>query len=1105
MNRSWRARSVDSTLVHTLVDSCNLAPLVALTLVARGIESIEEAELFLNPNLERDWSDPLAIPGMSDVTDRLEEALRANKRILVFGDFDVDGISATALMLRGLKALGAQQLAYLIPNRMNEGYGLSLNVLPRVIDAQPDIVITVDCGISSQVEVAELLAQSIEVCITDHHEPSNLAPQDVPIADPKLEADSPLSQLAGAGVALKLIAALGARFGQPDLWRELVDLASLGTIADFMPLQGENRALVAQGLSLMRTARRPGISAVLNLSHRDTTDIRATDLSFSLIPRLNAAGRMGAPDKALELLIDDDPARSQELALALDTANTLRRETESKLLVSVLEQAAKDYHGQKILVIAGEDWHEGIRGIVASRLVSRYGVPVIVFSLVDDEARGSGRSFGAVNLFKAVECCGDMTLRFGGHEAAVGVTVARDRIDEFRQRIEKIMEEEPDENLHPPLLVDTQLALGDISVQSIEELKALEPYGHDNREPLFVSCGVGLQCVRTVGAKKNHLSLTAVKEKGSVQGIWFNCPAVEDFLDYRGQVDIVYRLQIDEWNGRKKPKLMIERIYRLEKLADTSPTTRQEEEPTPADKPSAPDELDTTPLSPGECLSPSEPSVPSKPLSSDELACKIVGAPITLHAAQRSTLEALAQGESVLTVMATGRGKSLIFQIHAAQLALTAKRASIFVFPLRALIADQYRHVLEGFTRLGLSARALSGECTADEKDNIFGGLYEGKIDVLLTTPEFLYLHAWRFSQSNRIGFIVYDEAHHIHPERLANRTAYYELEDLRAQFSQTQYLAVTATSNEHITTDIKKALDIDRVIVDDTRRDNLRINDLRNCPQRDAELIQLIESGGKTIVYINSRPQAITLTRLLRKQLSRKSETIAFYHAGLTRVERRCIEEGFRTGTLTTIISTSAFGEGVNIPDVAQVILYHLPFNAVAFNQMSGRAGRNGQPAYVHLLYSSEDARINEQILLPLIPNRAALVALFRTLTQLASLDPAKKSVASSYEQLARSCKQVDARCVLDEAGVRIGCAIFAELGLLTFEENEPNLRIVLHKDAEKVELSSSSLYLEGEDELALFEQFKTWALEASVEELREQITGPLIPGNDGEVYTDE
>jgi single-stranded-DNA-specific exonuclease len=1103
---------------------------------------------------------------MTAVADALEGAIRAQKRILVFGDFDVDGISASACMLRGLAALGVSADS-LIPHRMNEGYGLTASALERVYEKRPEVLITVDCGISAREEIAQLRSRGIEVLVTDHHEPSDCVPEGIPVANPKLDKDSSQANLAGVGVALKLIALLGERFGQPQLWRDLIDLATLGTLADVMPLTGENRALAAEGVRILNRSPRPGISSVLALSKRGGRPLTATDLSFSLIPRLNAAGRMGDPGRALELLIDDDPLHASEVAHALDAANNERRAVESALLNEALAQVDATWHDQKIIIVAGEDWHEGVRGIVASRLASRYGVPAIVFSLVNGEARGSGRSIGNINLFEAVDRCADLALRFGGHEAAVGVTILSGALDAFRERMEIVMEGEPEEDFHPPRLADAQLALSDFDVEAIEQLALLEPYGQDNREPLFVTRGVFLRDARAVGARKNHLSFKVTDGRRSVPAIWFQCPCLADFISCASAVDIVYRLQVDEFNGFKRAKLMVEQIYRISSRDGSSSPRDDEPSPqddsalrqddgfSPRDKSVSPQDDSALRQDGGESLCGDNALSQNLEATIPELAAQIVGAPLQLHPAQSEALEALKAGESVLAIMATGRGKSLIFQTHAARLALASKKASVFIYPLRALIADQYVHLADGFARLGLKACSLTGENTMGEKDRIFQGLYEGDIDVLLTTPEFFLLHAWRFAQSARVGFIVFDEAHHIQTERASDRESYHDLSALREHFPSACYLAVTATADDRITGGICRALDIKRVIVDDTRRDNLCVDDARDLYDRELYLSSLVEQGDKTVIYVNSRAQAVDLTRLLRKRTSAQAESIVFYHAGLTRAERRTIEEGFRSGRLRIIISTSAFGEGVNVPDITHVVLYNLPLSAVAFNQMSGRAGRNGQKATVHLLYAAADVGFNQRLLAPLAPGREELATLYRVLRARSGADSdnggggggnksngalsdnngdrggalsnsdipsssASPPFTVSLKQLAQDCENARPRCDLDERGVATGLAIFGELGLLWWEDDGPGgpsdpvgsgnirgpvgvddacRRITLASADRRVELSASSRYLEGREEFALFEQFRQWAFQASPEELREQLRGPLVPSADG------
>ena len=414
-SRRWDLLGADPQAEKTLATALGVSRLVARVLAARGITDVGEARAFLTPSLERDWADPLVIPGMSEAADRVERAVRAGEDIAVFGDFDVDGMSSTCILALGLRELGGHARAY-IPHRFGEGYGLTKAALDRVLaDGKPDLIVTVDNGIAAKREVEWLREQGIDVVVTDHHEPADLVPQGVPVTDPKLAADGPSRDLAGAGVALKLLAALGQRLGRPDVWRSYTDVAALGTLSDMMQLSPENRALVADGIERLRRTSRPGLVALAACAGQDISKVTADSLPFSIIPRLNAAGRMGTTDVAIDLLMTNDPAQAPVLAGQLEDINRQRREIESALTDEALAKVAATWHGGRVIVVGGEGWHEGVKGIVASRIVNRYHVPTILFTIQDGIARGSGRSVGSVDLFRAVEQCSDLLVRFGGH------------------------------------------------------------------------------------------------------------------------------------------------------------------------------------------------------------------------------------------------------------------------------------------------------------------------------------------------------------------------------------------------------------------------------------------------------------------------------------------------------------------------------------------------------------------------------------------------------------------------------------------------------------------------------------------------------------------
>ena len=523
MSAQFKILKANPASVAHLQQELNLPRFLATTLVARGIVDSEEARQFLEPDLERDWSDPYDLPGLLAVVDALEKVIKSEKHIVVFGDFDADGISATAALTLGLRELGAHVTPF-IPLRFTEGYGLTEAALERVFALDPDFIVTVDCGIACKEEVEIVKKAGIGIAVTDHHEPLDLVPVGIPIANPKLDPGCPSSLLAGVGVALKVLQAVGGRLGKPHLWRDYIDIAMLGTVADLMPMIGENRALVAAGLESINTAPRDGIAALLATTGMTDRKMNSTNIGFTVIPRLNAAGRLGDAQPALDLLLSRDFDEASERAARLESINDKRRLLEAELSEVAQAQASEIYRGKRILVVADEGWHEGVKGIVASRLVNQYGVPVLLFTIEDGEARGSGRSVGQVNLLKGIESVSDLLIRFGGHEAAAGVTLPADKLPEFTERLQAYMEQLPAESFYPRIQIDSCVDLEELTLDRVRELELLAPFGQENPTPRFLARGVSLTNCRAVGASKNHFSCTLSDGKNKLSGIMFNCP-----------------------------------------------------------------------------------------------------------------------------------------------------------------------------------------------------------------------------------------------------------------------------------------------------------------------------------------------------------------------------------------------------------------------------------------------------------------------------------------------------------------------------------------------------------------------------------------------------
>lgn len=1095
----WCIAPNNPELEERLASGLGVAPLVARIMVAHGIGGVEEGRLFLTPSLERDWADPLIIPGMAEVAARVERAVRDGEVIAVFGDFDVDGITSTCLLTEALRQLGACVHPF-IPHRFDEGYGLTAQALDRVVEeCAPSLVITVDNGIAARDEVVALAGRGIDIVVTDHHEPSDLVPVGIPVTDPKMVDESPSRELAGAGVALKLVQILGERLGQPQLWRSYTEVAALGTVSDMMCLTPENRALVADGIAHMRATARPGYIALAAVTRTDLSTITADALSFSLIPRLNAAGRMADPTLALDLLLARDAVEAGRLAAALEEINQQRRAIEAELTGQAEELAERTYDGGRAIVVGGEGWHEGVKGIVASRLVNRYHVPALLFSIEDGVARGSGRSVGSVNLFEAVEKCSDLLIRFGGHAGAVGVTCAVENLDALRDRLNAVLADLPAEDFEDRGEIAATVGLDELDIETIRQIGMLEPFGQGNRVPLLAARGVTMCDRAVVGKTGDHMRFIATDGAASVPAIMFRAPEVERLVNCDTVVDLVFEAVAECWQGRVKSKLMIKDIL-----------CRSCEEPVSADE-----ALVRVGERAGEGDRASKPACVrpcAVPVDADRRAAlarlpyeqltrslihTFIG-PAEPHRAQMEALDALKERRGVLAVMGTGRGKSLIFHVHAVREAILNGSASIFVYPLRALVTDQAYHLQETLASLGVRVGVLTGDTPTAARDRAFSLLGGGKLDIVLTTPEFLSIHRARFAASRRIGFVVVDEAHHVAGAKGGDRTAYLDMPQILHDLLDPTVLAVTATASAEVTAEICRLLPVDSQVVDAAVRENLELDDGRDLSSRENRLVSIVATGQKSVVYVNSRDQAQALCRTLRRRVPELGARIAFYHAGLTRPERASVEAAFRDGELACIVSTSAFGEGVNIPDIRHVVLYHMPFGDIEFNQMSGRAGRDGAPASIHLLYSGRDARINERLLDAAAPDRRELVTLYRALQTMWRRHrggaPTGPLPASDLD-IAQMCLAVDARTPVDERAVPSGLAIFEELGFAHVAGDDDVRAIEMVENPGHVDLNRSILYLEGLHARREFSAFRDWALSASAHDMLTRINRPITP----------
>lgn len=928
----WTMRTTSAALAAELGHELGLYTIVAKVFVARGFDTLEKIRDFIDRSIDRSWSDPKDIPGMVEVADSLEHAVKGHKKICIFGDYDTDGMTAAAIMYNTLTFLGSRP-EVVLPLREGEGYGLSEAALERVYAMQPDVLLTVDCGVSAVEAVSELVKRGIKVLITDHHEVSESIPQGIPLADPKLNPRSPAVILAGAGVALKLAALLSTRFKQDTLWKSQIGLAALGTIADCMPLIGENRALVFNGIKNIAEHPPLGVSAIFERSTIKMDALSSESLSFGLIPRLNASGRMSDPMISFDLLTTQSQEEADRLARKLENLNKERKLLEASLYAQALEQLEPLSKDQRVIVVGGKGWHQGVRGIVASKLSREYGVPALVFSLNEGLAVGSGRSVGTIDLYAAVSKLSDLLVRFGGHPLAIGATLNEADLKEFTLRLNAELEKLPNEAFDIVEKIDCTVSLAQLSFESVEELDIFEPHGNDNPHPVFLTHDLMIKNARFVGEEKNHLSFKVSDGTKELLAIWFNVP-YKKLDDVPTVTDLVYRVQIDTWRGRSTLKLFV-----LDMLFSKTKEPAFLNADCSLNKDSNNLELLST----------------DKTIN-ETLAYRMIGAEVTLRAAQVKCLETLQEGKSTLAIMATGRGKSLIFHLHAAKIALLRKESSLFIYPLRSLINDQLYSLSQALSTLGIRCASLTGASEQNERTETEKALEQQTTHIVLATPEYVLANRHAGAFWSKFSFVVVDEAHHIATSSTSFRPGYTQLEQLRQMAPQATFLALSATSDKPTTDSIVSSLGVENIVVDTSKRLNLRFVDKRNSQDRYKETATIIAESTKALIYVSSRPGALELCKSLRKDLRDKAHHIAFYHAALTTQDRRKVEAAFRSGELTCLVATSAFGEGVNIPDIRDVILYDLPYSIIDFNQMSGRAGRDGKEASIFLMAQKSD-----------------------------------------------------------------------------------------------------------------------------------------------------
>ncbi|HAL73691.1 MAG TPA: single-stranded-DNA-specific exonuclease RecJ [Clostridiales bacterium] len=530
---------------------------------SRGLFEPAQVSAFLNPSLDF-LHDPFLLPDMDQACAVIIEAINSHETLFIHGDYDVDGITATALLSRFLRRIGVP-CREVIPDRMTDGYGLTSAGAARILAEGGRFLVTVDCGIASLEEISQLRQAGVRVIVTDHHECQPTLPPAEAVVNPKRSDSSyPFRGLAGVGVALKLIQAISIRMNLGDLWQADLELAALGTVADVVPLLGENRMIVSTGLARISKKQQCGLAALIEAVGLSEKTVTAQTLGYVLAPRINAAGRLGNASVALDLLLTEDPAVAAVAAASLSDLNRRRQEMEISIMAEAIQDIDNnfDFTGSDLIVVARENWHHGVIGIVAARLAEQYCRPVIVMTGEDGVYRGSCRTWGDYDILAAISAASQYTVKFGGHRKAAGLVVKEDELADFIQAInEHARKTLQPEQLRPTLQADLEVSPAELTVANALALQQLAPFGEDNPQPQLICRKLPLSSVRLTGNGRHlKLQLSAPDRQNQLDAIAFGLGEADDLFAQGDAVDILFSLDLNEWMGRATVQLTVRDI-----------------------------------------------------------------------------------------------------------------------------------------------------------------------------------------------------------------------------------------------------------------------------------------------------------------------------------------------------------------------------------------------------------------------------------------------------------------------------------------------------------------------------------------------------------------
>lgn len=560
MKKKWSFYEVEQEKINEISNKYNITKLLAQILVNRGITEEKEIRTFLEPT-RNDFYDPFLLPDMEKAVDRIIEAINNQEKVMIFGDYDVDGITSVTVLKKFLKERGLET-GYYIPNRLEEGYGLNKEAVEKIIEQGYTLIITVDCGISGIEEIEECNKLGVQTIVTDHHEQGENIPNAYAVVDAKRKDNKyPFRELAGVGIVFKLIQAISTKLNLEEKeYLKYLDIVAVGTISDIVPLINENRVIAKLGLMLIKMTKNIGLRELIIASNYKQID--SNTISFGIAPRINACGRMGHQEEALKLFLTDNIVEAKEITNKLNKYNSERQEKEGNIFKQALEKLqTENIENRNTIVLGGDNWYHGVIGIVASKLTESFFKPTILVCFEGEEGKGSGRSIPSFDLHEALSYSGDYLEKFGGHAMAVGLTLKKENFENFKEKFEEFAEQKNIKQILPTIKIDCEISKNDLKLETVEELKKLEPFGEKNQRPCFVYKGLKINSIRALSEGK-HLKLSLRDDNQLIDAIGFNLGHLADEFLIGDKVDIVGILEINEYNGIKKVQINLKDIMK---------------------------------------------------------------------------------------------------------------------------------------------------------------------------------------------------------------------------------------------------------------------------------------------------------------------------------------------------------------------------------------------------------------------------------------------------------------------------------------------------------------------------------------------------------------